>query len=182
MKRGPSAEVVSGTTQPANKKNRRRWIRETCWIRLDQITDQVYSPIVSHTIIMVSCLRPSCRALQICRLQRPSNDNNDSAKRHRGNHSKPGRIDKSGEAEEEKRGQSWVKVDWKQDVRLRFFFPDPSQPGPFSLHSLTTTTTNVQTTNPRFMYSNHEIVKRNGAVLFQLMQVPLFNSFDEFFC
>jgi len=122
MKRGPSAEVVFGTTQPVKKA---------------KIDD-------------------------------------DNGKWHSGNHSKPGRMDKSGEAEEEERGQGGLET----GCAFRFFhFRDPSQPGPCSLciMSLTTTTTHAQTTNPRFMYSNHEIVKRSNAISIDA-------SSYEFFC
>jgi hypothetical protein len=71
--------------------------------------------------------------------RRPSNDNNDNGKRCSGNHSKPGWMDKSGEAEEE-RGQGG----WETRCAFAFFlFRDPSQ------HPVLTTT-NAQTTNPRF--------------------------------
>ena len=56
-----------------------------------------------------------------------------------------------------------VKVGEEQNMRS-LFFRDPSQQG--SVHACImslTTSINAQTTNPRFMCSNHEIVKRGNA-------------------
>ena len=77
MKRGPSAEVVSGTGQPAKKA------------KIDDMT----------TTITVNGVQGTT-------------------------------ANQDGWTKVEKRKKKKeVKVDWKRDVRLRFFCRDPSQPG-----------------------------------------------------
>jgi len=72
--------------------------------------------------------------------------------------------------EKRKKKKEVKLLDGKRDVRTVFFVVTPitNQGSCTCIMSLTTTTTTAtpyaQTTNPRFMYSNHEIVKRSNAI------------------
>ena len=95
--------------------------------------------------------------------RRSSNDKHDNDKRCPGNHSKTGWMDKSGEAEEEDKGQGG----WETRYAFAFFFVTHHNTPSYSVHACVmslTTTTNAQTTTPRSMYSNHETVKWSNAI------------------
>ena len=83
----------------------------------------------------------------------PSNDNNDKGKLPRVNYSKPGLMDKSGEAEEEERGQGG----WETGCAFAFVTHHNRAQFTVANHHHTTS---AQTTNPRFVCLDHEIVKR----------------------